>query len=336
MAKKAENREEKSQAPAEIKYLSVDALADLIQRANAEGGRFCFVLGSGASVESGIPDGKKLEMDWMNCLMGEANDQDAAACDPRMVEEWARSLQSDGRMKNSFEELKEEWEKAKAKGERTLSSDYYSDIYRLRFFTNRSNGYRYLERIMEKAQPSIGYHTLSLLMTKDNSNNLLITTNFDSLVEDALAIYSEKRPLVIAHESLADYMDVDTSRPIIAKVHRGLFFEPLNTTEETDKLHENWKPALRNAFRRYAPIVIGYAGGDQSLMAFLEEPDTQMKQGLFWCIREGSEPSERIKELVRAKGGCFVRIPGFDGMMMQLGVAMFEDEFVPNGTRELL
>ena len=32
--------------------------------------RFCFILGSGASVESGIPSGSTLEMQWMDCLMG--------------------------------------------------------------------------------------------------------------------------------------------------------------------------------------------------------------------------------------------------------------------------
>ena len=39
------------------------------------GQRFCFVLGSGASVESGIPMGGSLEYDWMKCLMGEEADK---------------------------------------------------------------------------------------------------------------------------------------------------------------------------------------------------------------------------------------------------------------------
>ena len=320
-----------------VKCLSVEALADLIRRANQENGRFCFILGSGASVESGIPDGKKLEMDWMNCLMGKNDDPDepggTEAYTPERVQEWANVLH----LTYSFDDLKSAWEDAIANHETTLPSEYYFDIYRLRFFPDPPKGFRYLEQIMEKSEPSIGYHTLALLMTKNDSlNNLLITTNFDSLAEDAITSYTDKRPLVIAHESLAGYMDVETSRPIIAKVHRGLFYEPFNTTEETNKLDDKWKPALLQAFRHYAPIVIGYAGGDQSLMSFLEEPGTEMKHGFYWCIRGTKEPDERIKKLVKDKKGCFVRIDGFDQLMMKLGSELYGDETTPTETGKLL
>lgn len=326
----------------QVKCLSVKALADLIRRANREKGRFCFILGSGASVESGIPDGKKLEMDWMNCLMGVKNDPKdepggTEAYTPERVREWANVLHGNRCLKHSFDELNSVWEAANADNKTTLPSEYYFDIYRLRFFPDPPKGFRYLEQIMEKSEPSIGYHTLALLMTKNDSlNNLLITTNFDSLAEDAIANYTDKRPLVVAHESLAGYMDVETSRPIIAKVHRGLFYEPFNTTEETDKLDDKWKPALLNAFRHYAPIVIGYAGGDQSLMPFLEETGTEMKHGFYWCIRGNKEPDKRIKELVKNKKGCFVRIDGFDALMMTLGNELYGDEITPTETEELL
>ena len=43
--------------------------------------RFCFILGSGASVESGIPMGSTLEMWWMDCLMGKSEDRGTSAMD---------------------------------------------------------------------------------------------------------------------------------------------------------------------------------------------------------------------------------------------------------------
>ena len=82
------------------------------------------------------------------------------------------------------------WQRAKKEGGQ-IPSSYYFDIYTLRFFPNPRNGYSYLEKIMERCDPSLGYHTLAKLLTEGNLNNLVITTNFDSLVEDALFLYTE-------------------------------------------------------------------------------------------------------------------------------------------------
>ena len=103
------------------------------------------------------------------------------------------------------------------KQKKPIPSEYYFDIYKLRFYPNKRNGYRYMERLMEPCEPSVGYHTLALLLTENNQNNLVITTNFDSLVEDALFLYTMKKPLVVNHESLAGYIESDIQRPIVAK-----------------------------------------------------------------------------------------------------------------------
>lgn len=316
------------------RILSADDLADLIRESNQNGARFCFILGSGASAESGIRSGGELEMSWMNYLMGEGRTPDPGRA--ARTRRKAASMKEKKLLQHDFGALEHVWQAARREKRKTLPSEYYFDLYRLRFYPDRSNGYRYMEQIMERAQPSIGYHTLSLLLTGNDLNNLLITTNFDSMVEDALAIYTDKKPLVVAHESLAGYIELDTKRPIIAKVHRGLFFEPFNSPDETNALCKEWKEALSNVFQRYAPIVIGYGGGDGSLMSFLEEPGTRMKHGLYWCVREGREPPERIRKLVTAKEGCFVETKGFDGLMLALGSALYGDAVIPTGTDRLL
>ena len=95
------------------------------------------------------------------------------------------------------------------------SSRAYFDLYAMRFFPDYQNGSAFLERTLERAQPSLGYYPLAALLA-NTRNNLVITTNFDSLVEDALFIYTDKRPIVISHELLAQYINFNTSRPIIA------------------------------------------------------------------------------------------------------------------------
>ena len=180
-------------------------------RRNSE--RFCFIIGAGASVSSGIPMGVTLEAEWMEEMEKSPGFSE--------VREFAETLRKAGRLEHDFSEIEQAWEAAK-KSKQALPSEYYFDIYKLRFFPNHRNGYYYLERVMAHKNPSFGYHPLALMLTEGSGSNLVITTNFDSLVEDALFLYTDSKPLVINHELLADYAgDPNIKRPIIAKIHRG-------------------------------------------------------------------------------------------------------------------
>ena len=302
------------------------------------GQRFCFILGSGASVESGIPMGSNLEYDWMKCLMGEEPDRGTPSMNAEATREFAEKLRKGGKLQHDFSAIKNEWDQAKTEGRHTLSSEYYFDIYKLRFYPNNKNGYRYLEQLMEHAEPSFGYHPLARLLTDKYNNNLVITTNFDSLVEDALFLYTDQKPLTINHELTADYVgDHSIKRPIIAKLHRGLFFDPLNDPEDTADLKGNWKKVLKEIFHIYTPVVIGYGGGDQSLMSLLEEEDLELLKGIYWCYMDKYElPGENIQKLMTDKNGYFVQTEGFDHIMLILGNKMCPDQITPGKTMEYL
>ena len=318
------------------RILSSQQLVRQIIESNRNGERFCFILGSGASVESGIPSGNTLETRWMDCIMGEANDIETPAMEPESMRKCAANLFEEKLIEHSFDEIEAAWREAKKAG-KAIPSSYYFDIYKLRFYPNQRNGYRYLERIMEACEPSLGYHTLALLLTNSTRNNLVITTNFDSLVEDALFLYTDKKPLVVGHESLAGYIESDIQRPIVAKVHRGLMYAPFNSPDTTSRLKDEWREALNYAFSTYTPVVIGYGGGDHSLMAFLEEENTAMRHGVYWCYREASGfPEENIQNFIVKKNGFFVTIGGFDALMLEIGEALYKDEITPTGTEAYL
>lgn len=324
------------------RVLSTKQLVQQIMESNRNGERFCFILGSGASVESGIPSGSTLEMCWMDCIMGEKGDCGTPAMDTGLLRDYAERLCKEKLISHPFDEIERAWKKAK-KENKPISSEYYFDIYKLRFYPNPRNGYRYLEKIMENCEPSIGYHTLALMMTENRlnshsgSNNLVITTNFDSLVEDALFLYTDKKPLVVSHESLAGYIESDIQRPIIAKVHRGLMYAPFNSPEATENLKEEWREVLNYAFNTYTPIVIGYGGGDHSLMSFLQEKSTTMRHGIYWCYRgEFDTVEENIKSFVKEKEGFFVNIGGFDELMLEIGKALYSEEITPSCTQTYL
>lgn len=176
------------------------------------------------------------------------------------------------------------------------------------------------------------------MLTDGSGSNLVITTNFDSLIEDALFFYTDDKPLVINHELLVEYAgDPNIKRPIIAKVHRGIFFDPLNQPEETNGLKGIWRDVLASVFQSYTPIVIGYGGGDNSLMNFLEDSELKMKNGIYWCYFEKyGLPSEKIQRLIKDKNGYLVRTAGFDATMLAFGNALFPDKIGVHEAEEYL
>lgn len=208
--------------------------------------------------------------------MGETPDEGTPPRNPEVVREYAKNLKDDNVIQYDFSKIEKEWKK---NNKAYLSSEYYFDLYTLRFYPQYNNGYRYLEKLMESAEPSLGYRILAKLITDKNKNNLVITTNFDSLTEDALFLYTDKKPLVVNHELLANYIDDPSiNRPIIAKIHRGLFFNPLNSRDDTNKLSKEWQEALSSVFQIFTPIVIRYGGGDHSLMDFLCDESVKMRK----------------------------------------------------------
>lgn len=318
------------------RILSAGKFTEIYEEGCINGQRYCFILGSGASVESGIPMGGTLEYRWMNCLMGEESDRETPAKDRGETLKCAENLSDE--LQHDFTEIVDEWEKARKEGRNTLPSEYYFDIYKLRFYGDELNGDRYLENIMESAEPSFGYHTLAQLLTDEYNNNMVITTNFDSLAEDALFLYTGKKPLIINHEFEAGFIrDQSIRRPIIAKLHRGLFFKPFNNPADTTGLSGDWEDILRQIFYRYIPVVIGYGGGDRSFMEFLLREQNLIPK-IYWCyVNRYGLPDEKIRDLIRKKNeGFFVRTDGFDHIMLTMGGKMFFSKISTNATETYL
>lgn len=313
----------------DYRIIPTKQLVRAIKEVNNRSERFCFILGSGASVSSGIPAGGELEHRWLGEL-----EQEPGLEEVRSV---ADKLKAGNHLEHDFQEIEDAWADCRHTG-RPLSSEYYFDIYKLRFFPNHRNGYHFLEELMAGAKPGFGYHPLALMLTADQGNNLVITTNFDSLVEDALFMYTDKKPLVINHELLADFAgDPNIHRPIIAKVHRGIFFDPLNRPEETNELKGKWHDVLLSVFQSYTPIVIGYGGGDNSLMELLSDKNLKMRNGIYWCyMEEYGLPGDKIQSLVQEKKGFLVSTAGFDATMLAIGNALFPDRIGVHETEQYL
>ena len=259
--------------------------------------KFCFILGAGASVSSGIPTGLQMMSQWRDYLLQESKNI------PNLIEERAENL---GIPEEEYAHI--------FKLDYELKSEDYFTLYDLRFEGTSNSASTFLEEHMTGKSPSCGYYYLADLLC-NTKNRLVITTNFDSLMEDAL-ISQSTHPLVAGHESLAPLIGNDSRRPVVAKIHRDLLYKPMNRREETQALERSWIQPLSKALSKYIPVVIGYGGGDQSLMSLLQELQLD---GIFWCTRgEREKPSEKIQKIIEQHNGYWVPILGFDELLLQI------------------
>jgi len=254
---------------------------------------FCWILGSGASVQSGIPAGCDLAMQWLKELHELEDFQNLP------LQKWATEKNL-GIKGFQFEN----------------AASFYPWIYQRRFHDDPDAGYAFLEDAMDAAEPSYGYSVLAQIMAGPR-HKAAITTNFDNLIADALAIYTDASPLVCGHESLTGYIRAKLRHPLVAKIHRDLLLNPLSEPGEIAKLSDGWERALKLILGNFTPIVIGYGGNDGSLMNFLKNLDP-IGGGIYWCYFVGQEPGKEICELVERHRGRLVPVAGFDELMLLL------------------
>lgn len=252
--------------------------------------KLCFILGSGASVESGINSGAKLAVKWYNELSNFHSSKEIA--------EWKLNVTFD---ENNI-------------------PVFYSKLFKFRYEGHREDGIQEITRIIEKGSPSFGYTILSQIMQR-TQHNVVVTTNFDTLTEESLFLFTNKRALVCNHENIAHLAYPSTIRPLIVKIHRGLYMDPLNDDEEISKIKPQWETALTNIFKNYIPIVIGYGGNDGSLMNYLKKISSC--QRMYWCLNSEKTPNIDIIEVLKRHNGTFVVTGGFNRLMFRF-IDLFE------------
>jgi uncharacterized protein YwgA len=248
--------------------------------------RFGFILGAGASVSSGIKAGGYFAKKWF--------DEIKEDIDEASLKEWSDAL-------NDFSE--------------NNLAQHYTDIFEKRFEANYEEGYEKLQKEMDKATPSVGYSFLAQILNETH-NKFVITTNFDTMTEDALFQFKKSRPLVLGHEYLSYFINTTApTRPTIIKIHRDFLLDPYNKPSDISTLDAQWKKSLEPVLKENAMVVIGYGGNDNSLMNYLTNIDE--RKPIYWCYRDESELSDKIKNLLNEKD-YLVKIKGFDKFMLLL------------------
>lgn len=257
--------------------------------------RFAFFIGAGGSVGSKIPAAGSLVRDhWLPRL------RDLRAPHRQDFHEWAREAlaESNGHVYDPD----------------NPAASYGAVIQEL--FLHQEDRQREIERLCEGRFPGFGYAVLAGLMAMDGGRfSIVLTTNFDDLVADALYLFTAARPLVIHHESLANFIRPTRTRPLVVKLHGDHRLSPQNTSPETAKLKGEIEKRIRTLLHDRALVFLGYGGNDQGIKEMLEGlPPEALPLGVYWLSRR--EPECVLREWLESRDAVWVETGDFDQAML--------------------
>lgn len=174
--------------------------------------------------------------------------------------------------------------------------------------------------------PTEGHHALADLVQRQLLQTVL-TTNFDSLIEDALkARQPQIKEVVAINKSAGDFAAfLPYNRAQVVYLHGAYeYYRDRNSIEETKRMDKTVVAKVRHMIA-YAPlVVIGYRGFEPSVMDHLLgegiEESSKYAHGIFWCVRNPNDIHDNVRALAKQIGTNFalIQIPGFDEAMVEL------------------
>jgi ankyrin repeat protein len=271
-----------------IKPLRIDGLvADLVSLKADQ--QLLFFLGAGCSRSSGIPTAAELvNQRWMPRLR--------ERYDPKWLAELFPNFN------------------------RSYGAEHYGAVFET-LYPHPDQRQREIEDLTDGVMPGIGYALLAQIMSDPvrRNFNIVLTTNFDDLLQDSLFLYARRKPLAVIHESLVSYVDSKRSRPTVVKIHGDARIAPKNTDLETSRLDSAVVTRVAELLRSTGIVFLGYGGGDQSVAdIFCRMTSADFSGGLYWVNR--SLPSNRKFRdwLVQKPNSFWIQESDFDGLMIRL------------------
>lgn len=252
--------------------------------------RFAFFIGAGCSISSGIPSAGSLVKDhWFPKL------QEVCSPNPDKFKVWLK--------------------KELPNHENNHPAASYGAVIE-RLFLNPEDRQREIERLCDGKFPGFGYAVLATLIDRFGGTfNVVITTNFEDLVSDELYLFTQARPLVIGHKSLAGFIRPTRTRPVVVKIHGDAHLSPQNTIAETANLQKEVERQVKVLLHDRVPIFMGYGGNDIGISKMLTDlPKEALPFGVYWV--NGSEPKNDLRPWLEERNAIWVEKQDFDETML--------------------
>ena len=242
-------------------------------------GVYALLLGSGVSKSAGIPTGWDVIIDLINKLRL-LNDQSESS---EESEAWYRT---EFNREPDYSEILDDITKTPAERLQLLRS-YFEPTEQ-----EREDGVKL---------PSAAHRAIASLIAKGYIR-VVVTTNFDRLLEDALRDVSVQPTIISTVDAITGATPLVHSACTIVKVHGDYLDVRLkNTASELGSYPTELDSLLDRIFDEYGLIVCGWSGEwDIALRAAFERCNTH-RYGTYWAVRgKLGKPAEKLVGLRRA------------------------------------
>lgn len=140
-----------------------------------------------------------------------------------------------------------------------------------------------------RVEPTPAHLTIARLV-KDGIISMIITTNFDPLLEEAIKKETGRDPVVITHESRPEKMEVTGDHCRIVKANGSY---PDTDLKLTPADLETYEPALADylhrIFSEYGLLVCGWSGEHDTGLVKILTDERVRRFAIFWCSRDAPE-----------------------------------------------
>lgn len=168
--------------------------------------------------------------------------------------------------------------------------------------------------------PSRGHVAIADLV-KRGSVKVIVTTNFDRLMEQALDAVGIAPQVIARPEAVNGMKPLAHAPATLIKVH-GVYLDlgSRNTPAELDQYPEEWVTLLARVFDEYGLIVSGWSAEWDTALVRLIESTPNRRYPLYWDALSGK--GVNAQKLMAARAGQIVLAAGADEMFNELSSAL--------------
>jgi hypothetical protein len=280
---------------------ALDPMVALATGVHACPGVYALLLGSGVSTAAGIPTGWQVVVDLVRRAAAAAGTEDAAPGEALVAspEGWWAEHGNDEPL--GYSNLLGSLASTSA-ARQALLARYFEPTEE-----DREEGAK---------QPTAAHRAVASLVAR-GAVRVILTTNFDRLMERALEDIGISPQVIHRPEQVAAATPLAHSKVTLVKLHGDyLDLEQRNTVDELSTYPEEYEALLDRIFDEYGLIVSGWsADWDHALVAALERRATR-RYPIFWGAY--SEPSEKARRLIAQHDGAVIENVSADDLLAGL------------------
>lgn len=272
---------------------AIDPIVSLAFSIHAAPKRYALLLGSGLSTGAGIPTGWQITLDLVNRLAAVSGE--TPGDDP---EAWYRDRYGES---PSYSRLLDELAKGSDDRQSTLRT--------------------YIEPDGEDAesgdkQPTAAHNAIASLV-HDGFINVIITTNFDRLLERALSDAGVEPVVLSASDQVQGALPPHHTQCTILKLHGDYLNSPIrNTEDELAQYPESVDKFLDRIIDDYGLVICGWSGEWDSALreAIFRAPSRRFTT--YWTSID--EPSAAASNLIQHRDADVIEIDDADSFFRSL------------------